>query len=888
MLLVIFDKINGYVEYRFMAQEDMANEVQFNIVIPESKEVIESAASWRTLNIEDGTPPPLTLEIYLDLTELTKSQSLVILDEQGKRWNVADALYPAMPSNARPYSRRSDRVVLERWQFSLKDESALETTQDGDMLSNIYKKCIPVFRSLVTFIKMMPAHRYHKAVSKKSTSSSTHPALKIRFRILNQTSTASANDSLGCALFPGQSDVVNTYTFGSLETPAGQLRASVTYRTNCDFRVDDSEAMLSSHFMAMDDHYFKPSLGRNDNNQIVGSAPASKKNSLREEEPDQTYGSLSTFHTLGPKPSSSPMSALRAMTDAASNSPSSTPLKSLPIHHMSQESKSSLRSGDAAPGYARRPSVSFQPFKAGSLASSPASAMMVPPLSPNSASGRALGPSSLAHRRGPSLTTLPQAILRTPNLPNETAVASSTSSSPKPAPINRYSSSFSHRRSRFSSGASKGDDGGSSGKPSPSSSAQPGSDVINDGPGDPGSSGSVQKSDDENVKDFLRMLESKKDLKSFSRNDVASQNASMRRTTAALAKYRQMTQSTRDLTDSSLSSLQKGSSTSSSRQLHNVPQMFGASVSTGSSPGKPISPHTHTPAVPSRLSAVNYGEPRRSRSRPRNRDREEEPLSRDEESSETTAGRGETTAIPIPTSPLLWAYGRRASSVNQRQQSHVIEDDDDAGFNIHRSASLPTADERSVDMERFQLQDEIPPLGDADAEQEPVEEDLPPTGVSSRSDNEKDADQPSSEEQLPIYPYRPRAVQRRVYSTTPDPVPFGHSRARGSRGSFGGSVTAGSTQAKRGSPRYGINFSSSSSAQAGTGTAERFAASERGGYGARISPGSRSSTMAPQDDDEDGIFTMSELGGRKSLEEAKGEGSGRRGARGYSSGASAL
>jgi autophagy-related protein 13 len=815
----------------------------------------------------------------------------VILDEEGKRWNVADALYPAMPSNARPYSRRSDRVVLERWQFSLKDESALESTQDGDMLSNIYKKCIPVFRSLVTFIKMMPAHRYYKALSKKSTSSTSHPALKIRFRILNQTASTTTNDSLGCALYPGQRDIISTYNFGTLETPAGQLRASVTYRANCEFRVDDSEAMLSSHFMAMDDHYFKPSLGRNDGNQVVGSAPASKKNSLREDEPDQTYGSLSTFHNIGPKRSSSPISALRAVADAGVGSLSSTPLKSLPIHQMPRESKSSPRSGEAMPDYQRRPSVSFQPFKAGSLASSPASAMLGPPLSPSSASTRVPGPSSFAHRRGPSLTTLPQAILRTPNLPNETAVASSTSSSPKPAPINRYSSSFGHRRSRFSSGASKGDDGGgSSGKPSPSSSAQPGSDVINDGAGEGGSSGSMQKSDDENVKDFLRMLESKKDLKAFSRNDVASQNASMRRTTAALAKYRQISQSTRDLTDSLSSSLQKGSSTSSSRQLHNVPLMFGASVSTGSSPGKPISPHTpHTPAVPSRLSAVNYGEPRRSRSRPRNRERDDEVASRDEDSSETTTGRIETTAIPIPTSPLPWAYGRRSSSVSQRQQSHVIEDEEDAGFVVHRSASLPAADDRSGDLERFRRQHKMPPLVDPDVEQEQAEEDLPPTGMSSRSENEKEADQPSSEEQLPIYASRPSTVPRRFYSTTPDPVPFGHSRARVSRGSFGGSNTTGSAaQARRGSPRYGMNFSPSSSAQGGAGTVERFAVSERGAYGARNSPGSRSSTMAGQDDDEDGIFTMSELGGRKSLEEAKGEGSGRRGARSFGAGASAL
>jgi autophagy-related protein 13 len=819
---------------------------------------LAQTAIWRTLKIEDGTPPPLTFEVYLDLNELTKSQTLVILDENGKRHNVAEALYPAMPSNARPYAKRPDRIVLERWRFSIKDELPAEPSRDHSTLSNVYKKCIPVFRSLVTFVKMMPTAKYLRGVSKSSSTGSSNPALKLRFRILHTLALTTANDSLGCALYPDQRNVTETYSFGTLESPAGELHASVTYRTNCDFRVDDSEAILSSHFMAMDDHYFKPSLGRNDtNSQVVGSAPTAKQDFSREEEPDQTYGSLSTFHTLGPKPSTSPISALRAVADAGGSSPGSIPNKSLPINRLSQGSKTTQRSGDPNPVFQRRPSVSFQPFKAGSLASSPASGMMACPVSPGAA-GRTIGAASLPHRRGPSLTTLPQAILRTPHLPNEAAVASSTSSSPKPAPINRYSSSFSHRRSRFSSGASKGDEEGSSGKPSPSSSAQPGSDVLNDGRGESGGSDSVQKSDDDNIKDFLGLLESRKDLKSFSRSDAASQNASMRRTTAALAKYRQMTQSTRDLSDSLSSSLLKGSSSSSSRQLHNVPPMVGASVSTGSSPGKPISPHT--PAVPSRLSAVAYGEPRRSRSRPRNREHEVDTTSRDEDSSETTTGRGESTAIPIPTSPRPWAYGRRSSSVSQRQHSRALDDDEDTGFGVNRPASLPTVDDRSLDIQRFRLADDVtPPL---DPEQTAADDDLPPTGASSRSEDDKQTDEPSSEEQLPIYPFRQSNSQRRVYSVTPDPTPFGHhARPRGSHSSLG--ATAHSSRLQ--------SYSPSSSGQGSSSLTNRGAGSDRRGH-VRSTAGSRSSATAAQDDDEFGIFgPMSELGGRKSLEDARGD-----------------
>jgi autophagy-related protein 13 len=778
-----------------------------------------------------------------------------------------------MPSNARPYSRRRDRVVLERWQFSLKP----------DILSNVYKKCIPVFRSIVAFSKIMPTAKYLRGLAKKSGSATNNPALKLRYRILNQVAATTASDSLGCALYPGHRDVLDTYTFGRLDTPVGELCATVTYRQNCEFRVDDAEAMLSSHFMAMDDHYFKPSLGRNDS-QIVGSAPTSNRETPQQDDADQTYGSLSTFHTFGPKPSSSPLTALRAVADATVGSPSLPSQKIPPSHRLSQDSRAPETYTEGAHLYQRRPSITFQPFKAGSLASSPASGMMAPPLSPGTGSGRAPGPATLTHRRGPSLTTLPQAILRTPNLHAENAVASSTSSSPKPAPINnRYSSSFSHRRSRFSSGASKGQESGSSGKPSPSSSAQPGSDVLNDGQGEHGSSESVQKSDDENVKDFLKMLESKKELKTFSRNDVASQNAYMRRTTAALAKYRQMTQSTRELSDSLSSSLQKGSSGSSSRQLHNVPQMVGASVSTGSSPGKPISPHTpHTPAVPSRLSAVDYGEqPRRSRHSSRSRPQEREPeIEEDPRDGSSEAGRTETTAIPIPTSPRPWVYGRRSSSVSQRQHSRALEEDDEPTFAVNRSASLPTREERPIDL-KFLLTGETPPLVDQDAEPSAAEDDLPTTGTSSRSEDGRDSEQQSSEEQRQVFQYHPSILSHRVYRTIPDPSPSG-SRSRGPDDSLtGANVASSASQALRGLARYGASYSPSSSGQGAASTvADRFATSERGAYSARHS--ARSSTMAAPDDYEDGIFTMSELGGRRSLEEAKGDASGRRSTRGYS------
>jgi autophagy-related protein 13 len=438
----------------------------------------------------------------------------------------------------------------------------------------------------------------------------------------------------------------------------------------------------------------------------------------------------------------------------------------------------------------------------------------VPP-SPSTSVGRTstLNPLAQARNRN-SLTTLPQQALRAPSIPNETAIASSASSSPKPAPINRYSSSFSHRRSRFSSDAgSRGDhDQNSSGRPSPSSSAQPGSDMVNEGQG--GSSGSIPQTDDDNLKDFLRLLEQKKDLKSFS-NDSASRDATMRRTNAALSKYQRMRDSNAALSESLSSSLLlHRSSSSSSRQLSSVPPMIrGTSVSTSSSPGQPISPHTpHTPAIPSRLSAnsiVNYGEARRSRSHSR---RDVEPTHEEDSSDSTTRDTG-TNAIDIPTSPRSWAYARRSSSVSQQQQRALDEEPDLYGI---RSASMPAEDRTELSISEL--------LRVTEANIAPPEEDRSP---------------------------EPETTNLRAF-------PFPSNRSSDSH----------SGTSRAGTPLTAVTSRRGITSRGGRGSPS-FSESQRG---SRYSAGSRISA-APEE--EELIFHLSELGSggsRRSIEEGRGGG----------------
>ena len=428
------------------------------------------------------------------------------------------------------------------------------------------------------------------------------------------------------------------------------------------------------------------------NRAEIGSLPDDRRQNLFERpELGHAYGSLGTYHQAGIAPGTSPISALRNAQDFTSGGspPTPEPAKPQPQPQALREresSKSSLRAQAAG----RRSSFSFQPFKTPALSASPLGA------SPLGTSPRGhvpvLGP--LTEESGlPPPNAGVVAARRPGSLVPEQAIASSGSSSPKPAPATRFSSSFSHRRGRLSSGGTAtktDDDQGSSGRASATSSAQPGSGLIAEVPGTGGSSGSMQE-DDENIKDFLKMLDTRKDLLT---PEEAAAETSTKRTAAALNKFHHMRDANAALSDSMSSSLMlHRSSTSSSRQLSSVPPMVAAtSASTSSSPGKPVSPHTpHTPFAPSRLSAA-YSQDETDAQH--HLQIEEQPPSPSDAATSETAHQSTSNAPPIdiPNSPLLFLPSYQRSSSAQRRPAS----DDIGDIYGMRSASMGAQDRRGT------------------------------------------------------------------------------------------------------------------------------------------------------------------------------------------------
>lgn len=833
---------------------------QFNVELDETDVLRDQVRTWKSCDATDNRPPPMIIETYLDANELTNNQSLVIIDENGKRWDVLEALAAARDDRpGRPQDSSQNEVILERWRIELGEPSGKPPADLGSILPTVYKKSIVLFRSLFTYSKFLPAWRLAKRNGKMRTS----PALRIKYRILEgvPAQADSRYDNLTIPLHEGNGKVVDTYSFGVTESPAGPFSVQVTYRTSCDFRVDDSEALLSSRFMGADDEFFRPSLPSEDLNRAAtheaGSLPIERK---VVEHPDRTraYGSLSTFHQVGPTTSASPISTLRAARELGTTSPSppASPQKLLPAAKIGPAGRAAALAGEGGSGVTRRPSTSFQPFKAPPLSASPS--LVDPP------SGRTPpGGIPTDSKNMPPPTSFPR---KQATVPPEHAIASSNSASPKPAPISRYSSSFSHRRGRHSSGGTNRteEDNNSSGKASATSSgAQPGSGILADATG---TSADSIHADDENISEFLKMLDLRKDL--LTPANSAAVDASTRRTTAALSRFQRMRDSNAALSDSMSSSLlMPRSSTSSSRQLSNVPPMVaGTSISTSSSPGKPISPHTpHTPAIPSRLSSnsiVDYSDIERHQQPGQDSPAEENT------SDERTMEQAPSTvnAIDIPTSPRPFAPTcRRSSSAAQRRRTTAVDDDDIFPFGL-RSVSLGAEERSQLSLSALLRQQEFENSGQNADQQESSAQ---PSSVT------EDASAPSGPTSNP---YRDLGSNRGGLTSGPITVSsssnhpyqprFAHTRGRGSSGGPQSHSSASSSLARGNA--IPSHLSERDRDRDGSGSGSNSANSTRGGGQRSSSSRSYAAHATAFEEDEPLLFAMSDFGAsRRSLEEGR-------------------
>lgn len=558
-------------------------------MLDETDVLSDDLQEWRRPDLSDEPPPPLVIEVYVDTSHLTQNQSLVIVDDVGRRWDVADSVAPESSPRSNRAGGRYYEVVLERWTIELGDMGRYKASQLNDQLPNVYKKGVLLFRSLYTYARFLPAWKLHKRLSRQPSNAQP---LKLRFRIRQGTpnTTRSHKDTLHTPLCPSDLNnpaVAEHHDFAPLLCSAGPLTISIDYRSNVDLSIADAEALLSSRFAGLDAgisarHPGVSAAGRSLPGGAVGAEETAASLQRSRVAGGGAYGSLGTFHATGKR--ESPVSALRhrAVSGASDTAPS-------PERRVTPQS---IPTSSAGMDYLKNP-----PFKAGSVASSPRTHAASP--SPSTSAPR---PSPLsgtsAHSKRLSLNTLPQQALRNPGgITQDTAIASSGSTSPKPAPVHRYSSSFAGRKRWTSTSQSSraGESATSSGRGSSSSKEKSGQLAPEQASGTPGSSGSA-RTDEDDIAAFISTVERAKDLKAFTTRKPAAHNNVIN-----LSRFKNMSLASSELADEmSSSSLVQTSLTPPSRRLSNVP-----GLSTSSSPSR-MQPHA--PHVRSRLSTQSIAE----------------------------------------------------------------------------------------------------------------------------------------------------------------------------------------------------------------------------------------------------------------------------------------
>ncbi|GAA5939383.1 autophagy-related protein 13 [Sporobolomyces koalae] len=307
----------------------------FNLTLPENDTFRSELKTWKTVSTMLASPAPsatsssfssspstrssvarsipsLFLTVYLDASDLTPNQVLVLSDQQGKRTRVGRNL--ARPSNPlhtkNPPTRTSSiprsrsrggtstpgsgansnphgpaTVVLEQWTLSVEPVSDLAATSNtAASLPAVYKHAILHFRSLFTLVKALPTYQLVRKLNRHSANPSRGSGggntggagrngtggLKIGCRV----EVRNRSDRDGSAGWEGEIPIdepiehgvdehdtprtLETLRFPGVDTPLGNLHFAGTYRLNTDFGVEDIETLLSSRFI--DEDFFKPTI----------------------------------------------------------------------------------------------------------------------------------------------------------------------------------------------------------------------------------------------------------------------------------------------------------------------------------------------------------------------------------------------------------------------------------------------------------------------------------------------------------------------------------------------------------------------------------------------------------------------------------------------------
>lgn len=292
--------------------------------------------AWKA-QAETNVLPPMIIETYLDLRHLNAREIVMLENEHGKLWTVAEG------------KSKKQEVVIERWLLEFDQTETLELGTDE--LPLIYKQAIVLLRMIYTITRILPAFRLRKLVSKP-----LYKNVALCNRFIDGKLPISSRGRIGLSkpIIPPQhlqGSHMTQKSFSPIKTTMGSLRLSVAYRNHYNFKVVDHEERLSDQFLFTDKESAEEALSLQKSNSRSKSGP--------------------TFSAIFPGQESEEIQDHHPVVIKSSHETKFSLLPCSSIQNEIERTQSKKHVMVAAPisGSTGRPSI--QPFKVGSISNSP-------------------------------------------------------------------------------------------------------------------------------------------------------------------------------------------------------------------------------------------------------------------------------------------------------------------------------------------------------------------------------------------------------------------------------------------------------------------------------------------------------------------------------------
>lgn len=568
----------------------------FNLFTSSEDTPKEDLKLWR--NCSDlSQVSPMIIETFLDFGMLSTHQTLVLNDNNGNPWSVAKG------------GSKKQQVVLERWLIEFDDSSVSGSLVDE--LPLIYKQMIILIRSLYGFSRLLPAFYLKKDLN---ISNVHDTSLRMGFNVLDGKQPISSKGRIGLSkpiilhrLLTKESHVTHK-GFLPIKTTMGTLKVSVAYRDHTKFFISDNEEILSTHFMHLDS-------GKNGTESEVQLDSESKRRSISGQVREPQEGASLDLQHESDKEADKTLEKKKdnlngTMRNSLSPSPSTSDMQTPSVSPPSKKPISIAQSGSLRPP--------INPFKIGSIGNSSPTFLGANPSNSYSLERRI----SITNNKSASNASL-AAMLRNSrgshssnNTPSNLPIATNTSSNQYVMSVPRsmsshgsvphdhenvsqdymastpkFSSSFGSRASRRYSNASVTRVG-------TVGNTNEGNSILRGGSFLPNSETPVSGLYiDDDITDFVKMIDSKNDLRLSSYNSAgdsrAAEKYSLSAQVDALNRFQSLKSQHQHLSDSVSASLilhqnQFGGSRQSSRKSsHSIysPVSSFRSGSANNSPG---------------------------------------------------------------------------------------------------------------------------------------------------------------------------------------------------------------------------------------------------------------------------------------------------------------